>query len=91
MSSTELETVPVEQADFRIRDDGTTFHVRPTSDAGRAWVAEHRPGKLTREGGIAVEPRSLDGLIEVIEAAGLRFGPHEGKARIDTYPGESDF
>ena len=90
MSGTESNTVPVEQADFRIRDDGTTFHVRPVSDAGRAWVAEHET-KPTWEGGIAIEPRFLDGLIEVIEAAGLRFGPHEGKARIDTYPGESDF
>jgi hypothetical protein len=86
----ERPVVPVEEADFRIRDDGVSFHVRPTSEAGKAWVAEHIDGDLTGEGGFAVEPRSLDGIEGDIEADGLKFGPHEGKARVDFFPGEHE-
>ena len=91
MNSSDRGTVPVEQADFRIRDDGTSFHLRPISDTGQAWIAKYESGKLTAEGGVAVAPRSIERMIEAIEADGLRFGPHEGEARLDTYPGESDF
>lgn len=86
----ELPLVPIEQADFRIRDDGVTFHVRPTSEAGREWVAEHSESELSSEGGISVKPGLLDEVILDIEADGLRFGPNEGGARVDFFPGESE-
>ena len=86
----ELPIVSVEQADFRIRDEGVTFHVRPTSGAGKAWLAKHISQELTPEGGLAVKPAAVEELILDIEADGLRFGPHEGEARIDFFPGESE-
>jgi hypothetical protein len=86
----ELSIVSVELADFRIRDDGVTFHVRPTSRVGKAWLAKHAGHELTPEGGLAVKPASVEELILDIEADGLRFGPHEGEARIDFFPGESE-
>jgi hypothetical protein len=87
-----LLLVPVEEADFGIRDDGATFHLRPASEAGCAWVAaHHNDDELTLEGGVAVEPRELDAIIDQIEHDGLRLGPHEGSPRIDTWPGECDF
>jgi hypothetical protein len=82
--------VSVEDADFRIRDDGVTFHFRPTSAAGKAWLAKHDSHELTAEGGLAVKPASVEALILDIEADGLRFGPHEGEARIDFFPGERE-
>jgi hypothetical protein len=87
---TEAPLVSVEEADFRIRDDGVTFHVRPTSAAGKAWLAKHVNQELTPEGGLAVKPATVEELILDIEADGLRFGPHEGEARIDFFPGESE-
>ncbi len=87
---TEAPMVSGEDADFRIRDDGMTFHIRPTSDAGTAWLAKHVSHELTPEGGLAVKPAAVEELILDIEADGLRFGPHEGEARIDFFPGESE-
>ena len=87
---TEGPMVSVEDADFRIRDDGVTFHFRPTSAAAKAWLAKHDTHELTPEGGLAVKPASVEELILDIEADGLRFGPHEGEARIDFFPGESE-
>jgi hypothetical protein len=88
------ETAPLvaaEDADFRVRDDGTTFHVRATSDAGSAWLASrYRDDELTAEGGVAAEPRSVDEVIDEIERAGLRCGPPEGPPMLDQYPGEAE-
>jgi hypothetical protein len=79
--------VAIKKADFPIRDDGVSFHVRPTSEAGKTWIARHIDGGLTPEGGISVEPRALERVIDEIEADGLRFGPHEGEVRVDFFPG----
>jgi hypothetical protein len=40
----------------------------------RAWIAEHIEGGLTTAGGISVEPKELDRIIDRIEADGLRLG-----------------
>lgn len=85
-----ISVVSVERADFRIRDDGVSFHVRPTSEAGRAWIAEHIGHELTPDGGMEVKSGSIEQVIVDIETDGLRFGPHEGEPRIDFFPGESE-
>jgi hypothetical protein len=85
-----IPVVSAEEADFRVRDDGVTFHLRPTSEDGREWIRNHIDRELTPEGGIAVEPASIEAMIDDIEAGGLRFGPHEGEARVDFFPGESE-
>jgi hypothetical protein len=53
-----IPVVSVEEADFRIRDDGGTLHVRPTY-AAEAWLGDRSVAR-TAEGGIAVDPRLLE-------------------------------
>lgn len=70
---TAREELAVLAADFSVRNFGSLFTLTPRSDAGEAWVAENISGdEVTRwAGGIVVEHRYLDSIVEGITADGL--------------------
>lgn len=61
--------------DFRVANHGSIALVTPQTAAARAWVDEHLPeDHLTFGGGVVVEPRYLDDILEGITVDGLSLG-----------------
>lgn len=59
-------------ADLRIENHGSIVMLRPVSDLGREWVAEHIPQDAIWFGGaVAVEPRYLGNIIDGAAGDGL--------------------
>lgn len=47
-------------ADLSIQNEGSIFLLRPLTDAGREWIADHIPGDaMTFGGSIVVEHRYI--------------------------------
>ena len=61
--------------DLIVRNEGSIFLLRPMTDAGREWVAEHIPEDAMRFGqSIIVEHRYIADIVEGARADGLDVG-----------------
>ena len=60
------------QADFSVQNEGTIFLLIPHTDSANAWIEEHIPEDAQRfGGGIVVEHRYIQDIVEGIQADGL--------------------
>jgi len=61
--------------DFSVANHGSIALLTPQTPEARSWVDEHLPEDvMTFGGGIVVEPRYLDGILEGITIDGLSLG-----------------
>lgn len=61
--------------DFEVQDQGSIFIVVPLTDDARAWLRENvDPGAMQWGGGIVVEHRYIDPLVDGIKDAGFSVG-----------------
>jgi hypothetical protein len=62
-------------ADFTAAHHGSLFLLHPLTPAATAWVDAHLPeDRMTWAGGVVVEPRYLDDIVNGILGDGLRCG-----------------
>jgi hypothetical protein len=59
-------------ADLRIQNEGSILILFGESEIGRAWIVEHIPEDAIRwAGGVIVEPRYIDAIIQGAIGDGL--------------------
>lgn len=59
-------------ADFTVAGGGTLYILRPNTQAAKEWASENLPDDAQRwGGGVAIEHRYIDAIIEGIRADGL--------------------
>lgn len=62
----------VQSADFEVRNEGSIFILKPNSDAAVEWIDQHIADEaMTWGGGIVVEHRFIDAIIDGFTADGL--------------------
>lgn len=61
--------------DVRISDHGSIAILHPLTDAGKAWINEHLDGPESQwfGGGIAVEPRYMNPILQGMQDDGITF------------------
>lgn len=59
--------------DFAINNQGTIVILTPVSPAGEVWADSHLPeDKIVYGGGVAIEHRCIDNILDGIAEAGLK-------------------
>jgi hypothetical protein len=63
--------------DFRVIDGGSVFLLTPCTGPAQAWVEDNLPAeRMVYAGGIVVEHRYIDSIIEGFMDAGLTLEAH---------------
>ena len=70
----EVVAAAVDRRDFRISNQGSIMIVVSNTKSAKLWLLHSSPGDAQFwGGGMAVEPRYLDGVIDAAESAGFTF------------------